>query len=108
MWFQKSSWRRAWLPVSSGLPLSFRAVAGCCNPRGCDKLFTPRFARRMAKRYRKRGLDRTARRMVEEQEDGTVFRVWTHARGVVTDLDTELARRISAIIDREQGDESPS
>jgi len=40
-------------------------VAGCCNPRGCDKFFTPRFARRMATRYRKRGLDRTARRMVE-------------------------------------------
>jgi 2-polyprenyl-3-methyl-5-hydroxy-6-metoxy-1,4-benzoquinol methylase len=40
-------------------------VAGCCNPRGCDRFFGPRFARRMAKRYRKRGLDKTARRMVE-------------------------------------------
>jgi uncharacterized protein (DUF2267 family)/pterin-4a-carbinolamine dehydratase len=37
--------------------------------------------------------------VVEEQEDGTAFRVWTHARGVVTDLDIELARRISEIID---------
>ncbi|WP_343908332.1 DUF2267 domain-containing protein [Nocardioides aquiterrae] len=37
--------------------------------------------------------------VVEDRPDGTVFRVWTHARGVVTDLDVELARRISAIIE---------
>jgi uncharacterized protein (DUF2267 family)/pterin-4a-carbinolamine dehydratase len=37
--------------------------------------------------------------VVEEQPDGTRFRVWTHARGVVTDLDIELARRISEIIE---------
>jgi hypothetical protein len=37
----------------------------CCNSRGCDKFFTPRFARRTAKRYRKKGLDSTAQRMVE-------------------------------------------
>jgi 16S rRNA G966 N2-methylase RsmD len=40
-------------------------VTGCCNPRGCDRFFDDRFARRMAKRYRKRGVDKTARRMVE-------------------------------------------
>jgi magnesium-protoporphyrin O-methyltransferase len=40
-------------------------VAGCCNPRGCDRFFTPRFARRVAARYRKKGLDETARRMVQ-------------------------------------------
>jgi hypothetical protein len=40
-------------------------VAGCCNPRGCDQFFSPRFARRMARRYRKRGLDKTAQHMVE-------------------------------------------
>jgi 16S rRNA G966 N2-methylase RsmD len=40
-------------------------MAGCCNSRGCDQFFNPRFARRMAKRYRKRGLDRPARRMVD-------------------------------------------
>ena len=37
--------------------------------------------------------------VVEERPDGTVFRVWTHARGVVTDLDVELTRRISDIIE---------
>ena len=40
-------------------------MAGCCNPRGCDRFFGTRFARRTAERYRKRGLDETARRMVE-------------------------------------------
>jgi hypothetical protein len=39
-------------------------VAGCCDPRGCDQFFNPRFARRMAKRYRRRGLDKTAREIV--------------------------------------------
>src|SRR5919106_4007377 len=32
---------------------------------GCDEFFNERFARRLAKRYRKRGLDRTARRMAD-------------------------------------------
>jgi 2-polyprenyl-3-methyl-5-hydroxy-6-metoxy-1,4-benzoquinol methylase len=40
-------------------------MTSCCNPRGCDQFFTARFAGRMAKRYRKRGLDKTARRMVD-------------------------------------------
>ena len=35
--------------------------------------------------------------VVEERPDGTAFGVWTHARGVVTDL--ELARRISETIE---------
>jgi hypothetical protein len=39
-------------------------MTNCCNPRGCDQFFNTRFARRVAKRYRKRGLDKTARRMV--------------------------------------------
>jgi hypothetical protein len=39
-------------------------MSGCCNPRGCDQNFTPRLARRVAERYRKRGLDKTAQRMV--------------------------------------------
>ena len=39
-------------------------MAGCCNARGCDDYFGSRFASRMAKRYRKRGLDKTARQIV--------------------------------------------
>src|SRR3954447_11189857 len=44
-------------------------VAGCCNARGCDRLFNEKFARRMAKRYRKRGLDKTSRRIVAFLEE---------------------------------------
>jgi cyclopropane fatty-acyl-phospholipid synthase-like methyltransferase len=40
-------------------------MASCCDPRGCDVFFGRRFARHVAKRYRKRGLDKTARRIVE-------------------------------------------
>jgi hypothetical protein len=77
--------------------LSFGAVAGCCNPRGCDKLFTPRFARRMATRYRKKGLDRTARRMVEFLElrgieGATVLEIG----GGVGEIQIELLKRGAA------------
>jgi SAM-dependent methyltransferase len=37
----------------------------CCPPKGYDKLFGQRTARRDAKRYRRKGLDETAERMVE-------------------------------------------
>ena len=37
----------------------------CCNPRGCDRFFGARFAARVARRYRKDGLDQSARQMVD-------------------------------------------
>lgn len=37
----------------------------CCNARGCDRLFDERFAQKVARKYRRRGLDKTAARMVE-------------------------------------------
>ena len=40
-------------------------MGGCCEPSGYDDLFGARFSRHLAKRYRKRGLDRTAGRIVE-------------------------------------------
>src|SRR5262245_42486040 len=36
----------------------------CCDPRGCDRLFNRRFASRVARRYRVKGRDATAARMV--------------------------------------------
>ena len=39
-------------------------MSGCCDPRGCNDMFGPRFARHLASRYRKRGLDKTAARIV--------------------------------------------
>ncbi len=72
-------------------------MASCCNPRGCDRFFGPRFARRVAKRYRKRGLDKTARRMVRflEQrgiEGATVLEVG----GGVGEIHIELLKRGAA------------
>jgi hypothetical protein len=40
-------------------------MAGCCPSRDDRRIFNQRFARRLANRYRKRGLDQTARKMVE-------------------------------------------
>jgi SAM-dependent methyltransferase len=40
-------------------------MPGCCPSRDYHRIFNRRFARRVANRYRRRGLDRTARRMVE-------------------------------------------
>jgi magnesium-protoporphyrin O-methyltransferase len=72
-------------------------VANCCNPRGCDQFFSPRFARRMAKRYRKRGLDKTARRMVEFLErrgiEGTSV---LEVGGGVGEIQIELLKRGAA------------
>ena len=72
-------------------------MASCCDPRGCDKFFGRRFAKRVAKRYRKRGLDKTARRMVAflEQrgvEDATVLEIG----GGVGEIQIELLKRGAA------------
>jgi magnesium-protoporphyrin O-methyltransferase len=72
-------------------------MTGCCDPRGCDRTFTDRFARRMANRYRKRGLDKTAKRMVEliaaNGVDGaTVLEVG----GGVGEIQVELLKRGAA------------
>jgi 16S rRNA G966 N2-methylase RsmD len=47
-------------------------MAGCCDPRGCDRMFGSRFATRMATRYRKRGLDKTAGAIVDLLAEGGV------------------------------------
>jgi 2-polyprenyl-3-methyl-5-hydroxy-6-metoxy-1,4-benzoquinol methylase len=38
---------------------------GCCAEGSCGDIFTERVARRDARRYRRKGLDKTARRMVD-------------------------------------------
>jgi hypothetical protein len=40
-------------------------MAGCCPSREDHRFFNQRFARRLANRYRKRGLDPTAQTMVQ-------------------------------------------
>jgi magnesium-protoporphyrin O-methyltransferase len=69
-------------------------VAGCCNSRGCDDFFNPRFARRMAKRYRKRGLDRPAQRIVEFLESrGLAGASVLEVGGGVGEIQLELLKR---------------
>jgi 2-polyprenyl-3-methyl-5-hydroxy-6-metoxy-1,4-benzoquinol methylase len=69
-------------------------VAGCCNPRGCDQFFSPRFARRVARRYRNRRLDKTARQMVEFlQSRGLDGATVLEVGGGVGEIQLELLKR---------------
>jgi methyltransferase family protein len=69
-------------------------MASCCDPRGCDAFFGRSFARRMATRYRKRGLDKTARRMVEFLETaGVEGATVLEIGGGVGEIQIELLKR---------------
>jgi 16S rRNA G966 N2-methylase RsmD len=72
-------------------------VARCCDPRGCDQVFNDRFARQMASRYRKKGLGKTAQRVVDViaangLEGATVLEVG----GGVGEIHIELLKRGAA------------
>src|SRR5919199_1564046 len=69
-------------------------MASCCDPRGCDAFSGRRFARRVAKRYRKRGLDATSREIVDflasrDIEDATILEIG----GGVGEIQIELLKR---------------
>ena len=69
----------------------------CCDARGCDEFFTFRMAKRAAARYRKKGVDKTAQRMLaflEEQgiEGATVLEIG----GGVGEVQIELLTRGAA------------
>jgi 2-polyprenyl-3-methyl-5-hydroxy-6-metoxy-1,4-benzoquinol methylase len=69
-------------------------MASCCDPRGCDRFFDRRFARRMAGRYRKRGLDSTAERMVGFlEQQGIAGATVLEIGGGVGEIHLELLRR---------------
>ena len=77
----------------AGTAVHTRHVAGCCDARGCDGVFGDRFARRQARRYRKRGLGRTEQRVVDSLvargvEGATVLEIG----GGVGELQLELLR----------------
>ena len=72
-------------------------MTGCCDPRGYDATFTARSAHRLARRYRRRGLDplsaKVVQRCVEHGIDGaTVLEIG----GGVGELHLELLRRGAA------------
>jgi cyclopropane fatty-acyl-phospholipid synthase-like methyltransferase len=69
-------------------------MSGCCDPRGCDAFFGERFAGRVAKRYRKRGLDRTSQRIVDFlAERGIVGATVLEIGGGVGEIQIELLKR---------------
>ena len=68
-------------------------MAGCCDPRGCDRMFGARFARSRAARYRRKGLDRTARRIVDHLlADGVRGATVLEIGGGVGEIQVELLR----------------
>jgi 4a-hydroxytetrahydrobiopterin dehydratase len=71
------------------------------DERGLERtvVFPPGIGQELRDRISRIEQEMNHHAVVEERADGTVFRVWTHARGVVTDLDIELARRISEVIE---------
>ena len=69
-------------------------MAGCCDPHGFDEVFSPRFARRQARRYRKRGLGSAERDMVEFlAAQGLAGATVLEIGGGVGEIQLELLRR---------------
>ena len=69
-------------------------MPSCCNARGCDDFFSQRLAERAAERYRTKGVDDTATRMVgfltgAGIEGATVLEIG----GGIGDLQIELLKR---------------
>jgi magnesium-protoporphyrin O-methyltransferase len=72
-------------------------VAGCCDPRGCDRFFDSGFARRTAKGYRTHGPSRTAGRIVDLVErHGVLGASVLEIGGGVGEIQIELLQRGAA------------
>ena len=68
-------------------------TVGCCDPRGYDRVFTAATARSSAERYRRRGLDRTARGMVAAlRRDGLRGATVLEIGGGIGGIQLELLR----------------
>ena len=69
----------------------------CCKPRGCDGFFTARLARRAAKRYREKGIDKTGARMIAFLEQhGLAGATVLEVGGGVGELQIECLKRGAA------------
>jgi magnesium-protoporphyrin O-methyltransferase len=69
-------------------------MPGCCHPGGYDRMFNQRFARRSANRYRRHGLGKTARRIVElVEEHGVRGSSVLEIGGGVGEIQVELLKR---------------
>jgi 16S rRNA G966 N2-methylase RsmD len=69
-------------------------VASCCDPGGYERIFGDRFARSLARRYRRRGLGRPEQRIVDFcVEQGVEGASVLEIGGGVGELQLELLRR---------------
>ena len=69
-------------------------MGGCCEPDAYDSTFGAAFSRRLARRYRRRGLDRTATRIVDFlAEHGVEGATVLEVGGGVGAIQLELLRR---------------
>jgi magnesium-protoporphyrin O-methyltransferase len=69
-------------------------MGDCCEPGGYDTTFDDRFARRLVRRYRRRGLNRTQRRLVSFLSDrGIEGASVLEIGGGVGEIQVELLRR---------------
>ncbi len=69
-------------------------MGDCCEPDGYDAAFSDRFARRVARRYRRRGLSRSSRAIVSFlSERGIAGASVLEIGGGVGDIQVELLRR---------------
>jgi len=68
-------------------------VTGCCCPGDYDRFFGKRFARRLAKKYRKRGLDKTSLKMADFlRERGIEGATVLEIGGGVGEIEIELLK----------------
>jgi 16S rRNA G966 N2-methylase RsmD len=72
-------------------------MADSCDRLGCERFFGPRFARRLARHYRRHGVDKTARRMVTFlQRRGIEGATVLEIGGGVGEIQIELLKRGAA------------
>ena len=87
-------------------------MGGCCEPKGYDRMFSGRFARCTARRYRRRGLSRSARALVGFLADrgidgatvleigGGVGQVQVELRAVNLELATSYEAEAAQLLER--------
>lgn len=69
-------------------------MAGCCDPHGFDEVFSPDFARKQARRYRRRGLSSSERDIVRFLTDrGLAGATVLEIGGGVGEIQLELLKR---------------
>jgi magnesium-protoporphyrin O-methyltransferase len=74
-------------------------MSDCCDPRGYPDIFGSRFVRKVARKYRKRGLDDAASTMVDFLAEGDLTgRTVLEIGGGVGEIGVELLRRGAASV----------